>query len=119
MHPTDWSALKSESGEEGVRPSEADVGPELNTAHPLLPCPIQRPLHHSLSPIAAAQFAGLATLTHTPSPMKFLVKVLNRPANERPYLLVPIGYPADGCTVPDIHRKPLDQIMVLDNPSIS
>ncbi len=67
--------------------------------------------------LAAAHFAGLATLTHTPSPMKFLAKVLNRPANERPYLLIPVGYPAQGCTVPDIHRKPLDQIMVVDSPS--
>ncbi len=67
--------------------------------------------------LAAAQFAGLATLTHTPSPMKFLTKVLNRPANERPYLLIPVGHPAEGCTVPDLHRKQLDQIMVVDSPS--
>ncbi len=67
--------------------------------------------------LAAAHFAGLATLTHTPSPMKFLAKVLNRPAHERPYLLIPVGYPAPGCTVPDLQRKPLDQIMVVDSPS--
>lgn len=64
--------------------------------------------------IAAAHHAGLATLTHTPSPMKFLASILNRPDYERPYLLVPMGYPADDCTVPDIHRKALDQIMVVD-----
>ena len=64
--------------------------------------------------LAAAHVAGLVTLTHTPSPMKFLSKVLNRPAPERPFLLIPVGYPAEGTMVPDIHRKPLDQIMVVD-----
>lgn len=63
--------------------------------------------------LAAAQHAGLATLTHTPSPMKFLSEVLGRPAHERPYLLIPIGYPADDCVVPDIRRKPLDEILVV------
>jgi hypothetical protein len=56
----------------------------------------------------------LATLTHTPSPMKFLAKILNRPDHERPYLLIPVGYPAEDCTVPNIHRKSLEQIMVVD-----
>ncbi len=64
--------------------------------------------------LAAAHMAGLVTLTHTPSPMKFLSRVLNRPDHERPYLLIPVGYPAEGCTVPDLHRKPLEQIMVVD-----
>ena len=64
--------------------------------------------------LAAAHVAGLVTLTHTPSPMKFLSRVLNRPAPERPFLLIPVGYPAEGTTVPDIHRKSLDQIMVVD-----
>ncbi len=64
--------------------------------------------------LAAAHVAGLVTLTHTPSPMKFLSRVLNRPAPERPFLLIPVGYPAEGTMVPDIHRKPLDQIMVVD-----
>ena len=63
--------------------------------------------------LAAAQHAGLATLTHTPSPMKFLTEVLGRPAHERPYLLIPVGYPADNCEVPDINRKPLDEILVV------
>ncbi len=62
--------------------------------------------------LAAAHHAGLATLTHTPSPMGFLTEVLGRPAHERPFLLVPMGYPADDCVVPDIQRKPLDEIMV-------
>lgn len=57
--------------------------------------------------LAALHTAGLATLTHTPSPMGFLAEVLGRPRHERPYLLIPVGYPAPGATVPDIHRKPL------------
>ena len=63
--------------------------------------------------LCAAQHAGLATLTHTPSPMNFLNTILGRPATERPYLLIPVGYPADDCTVPAaaIKRKPLDQVM--------
>lgn len=64
--------------------------------------------------LAAAHVAGLVTLTHTPSPMKFLAGVLGRPTNERPFLLIPVGYPAEGTVVPDIHRKPLEQVMVVD-----
>lgn len=62
--------------------------------------------------LAAIHKAGLVSLTHTPSPMNFLTKLLDRPANERPFLLVPVGYPADGAQVPDIQRKKLDEIMV-------
>ncbi len=58
----------------------------------------------------AIQRAGLVSLTHTPSPMNFLQKILNRPDNERPFLLVPIGYPATEVFVPHIHRKPLDEV---------
>jgi len=64
--------------------------------------------------LAAAHHAGLATLTHTPSPMGFLGKILNRPEHERPFLLIPMGYPAEGCVVPDIGRKALSEIMVLN-----
>ena len=64
--------------------------------------------------LAATHVAGLVALTHTPSPMKFLGPILNRPKYERPYLLIPIGYPADDCVVPDLQRKPLEQIMVVD-----
>ena len=64
--------------------------------------------------LAAAHYAGLATLTHTPSPMKFLGEILKRPEYERPYLLIPVGYPAENCHVPNIARKQLDQIMVVD-----
>jgi iodotyrosine deiodinase len=61
--------------------------------------------------LSALNNIGLATLTHTPSPMNFLQKVLKRPSNEKPYLLIPVGYPADDAVVPDIHRKKLDEIM--------
>jgi len=60
----------------------------------------------------AIQKAGLMSLTHTPSPMNFLKDVLKRPDNERPFLLVPIGYPADEIWVPHIHRKPLEDVAV-------
>ncbi len=65
--------------------------------------------------LAAAQLAGLSTLTHTPSPMKFLSDVLGRPANERAFLLIPVGYAADDCQVPKkaLLRKPLDDVMVV------
>jgi nitroreductase len=62
--------------------------------------------------LASLHDAGLATLTHTPSPMGFLREILGRPENERPYVLIPVGYPAAGCTVPDLERKPLDEILV-------
>ena len=60
--------------------------------------------------IAACHRAGLATLTHTPSPMAFLNQLLGRPRNEVPYMLLVVGHPADGCRVPDIERKPLAAI---------
>lgn len=63
--------------------------------------------------IASLHLAGLATLTHTPSPMKFLREILGRPKNEAPFLLLVTGYPAANATVPDIQRKPLDEIMTL------
>jgi nitroreductase len=59
--------------------------------------------------IAALHRAGLATLTHTPSPMKFLNEILGRPKNERPFLLLVVGYPAEGVRVPDISRKGLEE----------
>ncbi len=59
--------------------------------------------------ITALHEAGLATLTHTPSPMKFLNEILGRPRTERPFLLLVVGYPADDCNVPDISRKSLEE----------
>ena len=61
--------------------------------------------------LAALHQAGLATLTHTPNPMGFLSRILGRPKNERPFLLIPVGYPAEGAVVPQISRKPLVEIL--------
>lgn len=60
--------------------------------------------------LTAIHNAGLVALTHTPSPMNFLSKLLNRPANERPVLLVPVGYPTENTYVPQLKRKALDQV---------
>ena len=67
--------------------------------------------------LAAAHHAGLVTLTHTPSPMNFLGKVLGRPEHERAFLLIPVGYPAESCEVPELalQRKPLDEVMVVED----
>ncbi len=83
----------------------------------------ERPVYYSQESVglasgfllAAAHQAGLVTLTHTPSPMGFLCEVLDRPPHERPFLLVPVGYPAEACEVPKhaLARKPLDEVMVI------
>ena len=62
--------------------------------------------------IAALHHAGLATLTHTPSPMGFLNEICGRPENEKAYILLVAGYPADDCRVPVIEKKPLDRVSV-------
>lgn len=70
--------------------------------------------------IMACHLLGLATLTHTPSPMRFLRDVLGRPENEKPILLIPVGYPADECVVPDIPKKPVAEAVQWnrnENPS--
>lgn len=66
--------------------------------------------------LAALHRAGLGTLTHTPSPMRFLGEILGRPTHERPYLLIPVGYPAPDCEVPDLERKPLSEVLVWRGP---
>lgn len=63
--------------------------------------------------LAAIHNAGLVSLTHTPSPMNFLAEILDRPGNEKPFLLLPVGYPSEGCKVPDLARKPLDQVLTV------
>jgi len=63
--------------------------------------------------LTALQTAGLATLTHTPSPMKFLREILGRPKHEQPFVLIPVGYPAAGAQVPDLSKKSLDEIREL------
>ncbi len=60
--------------------------------------------------VAAIHQMGLVTLTHTPSPMGFLRTILQRPTHERPFVLLPVGYPADDCVVPDLRRKSLDEV---------
>jgi iodotyrosine deiodinase len=62
--------------------------------------------------LAAIHHAGLVALTHTPSPMNFLAKILNRPENERPFLLIPVGYPAEKTYVPNLRRKNLSDVIV-------
>ncbi len=61
--------------------------------------------------LSALHIAGLSTLTHTPSPMNFLCEILKRPENERPYLVIPVGYAHAGNQVPDIQRKPLEEVL--------
>ncbi len=62
--------------------------------------------------LAAVHQAGLAALPYTPSPMRFLSEILKRPPNEKPFLLIPVGYPAEDCRVPDLQRKTLDEVAV-------
>lgn len=63
--------------------------------------------------LASLHLAGLATLTHTPSPMKFLSEALNRPENERATMIIAVGYPSEDATVPHISKKSLDEILIL------
>jgi iodotyrosine deiodinase len=63
--------------------------------------------------LTALHASGLATLTHTPSPMGFLARILERPANERPFVLIPVGYPAADATVPVIRKKELAEVMIV------
>jgi len=62
--------------------------------------------------LSAIHHAGLVALTHTPSPMNFLMKILNRPKNEKPFLLIPVGYPIDNPRVPDLQRKSAEEVIV-------
>lgn len=62
--------------------------------------------------LVALHHAGLGTLTHTPSPMGFLERILARPPHERAWLLIPVGYPAHDCTVPDLARKPFEEVVL-------
>ncbi|MGW7417442.1 nitroreductase family protein [Streptomyces sp. NPDC054863] len=62
--------------------------------------------------LSALHLSGLAALVHTPSPMRFLSEVLGRPVNEKAFAVIPVGYPADDCVVPDLVRKSLDQVLI-------
>lgn len=66
--------------------------------------------------LSALHECGIASLTHTPSPMGFLAEILERPAHEKAFLLIPIGYPAEGCQVPDIQRKNWDEMATEHGP---
>lgn len=66
--------------------------------------------------IQALHRAGLATLTHTPAPMTFLREACNRPSHEKPFVLMPVGYPSSDCVVPDIQRKELSEILTVLRP---
>ena len=61
--------------------------------------------------LVAVQNAGLVALTHTPSPMNFISKALNRPENERPFLLIPVGHPSENAEVPDLTRKSIEEVI--------
>ncbi len=67
--------------------------------------------------LAAFHASGLATLTHTPSPMGFLGEILDRPPNERAFVLIPVGYPVEQCVAPDLERKPVETTLVRHNSS--
>ncbi|MCB0619443.1 MAG: nitroreductase family protein [Saprospiraceae bacterium] len=67
--------------------------------------------------LSAIHHAGLVALTHTPSPMNFLQDLLKRPENERPFLLIPVGYPAEDATVPNLQRKKLEDVVVYYDPA--
>lgn len=88
-----------------VQSYEAETGERRQTYYPKESVGIATGLL-----LAALQAAGLATLTHTPSPMAFLNEILERPATEKPFLLLVVGYPAEGAQVPAITRKPLEDI---------
>ena len=68
--------------------------------------------------ITALHMMGLVTLTHTPTPMAFLSRILGRPSSERPFILFPIGYPNDGALVPALERKRLDDVLVMVRPEV-
>lgn len=82
-------------------------GSRLKTYYPAESCGIAAGMF-----LVAAHLAGLATLTHTPSPMNFLREILRRPDNERPFLLIPLGYPANDAVVPDLPRKGVSDILI-------
>lgn len=90
---------------------EEREGARLKSYYPNESCGIAAGLF-----LAACHHVGLATLTHTPSPMNFLRDIVGRPANERPYLLIPIGYPAVDATVPDLPRKALSEVIQWNRP---
>ncbi|WP_171171350.1 nitroreductase family protein [Streptomyces sp. I05A-00742] len=85
-------------GEDGVRRKHYYVDESVGIAVGML--------------LSALHLSGLAALVHTPSPMRFLAEALGRPVNEKAFAVIPVGYPADDCRVPDLVRKSLEQVLV-------
>ena len=121
--PTDWLAALAPLGTDEVKAHLTDA-PWLvvvfRQAHGLAPTG-ERTTHYYTQEsvgiavglfVAAIHHMGLVTLTHTPNPMGFLSDLLQRPANERAYLILPVGHPAPDARVPDIRRKPLEEIAI-------
>lgn len=92
----------------GLLPPEREGSPERHVKHYYVNESVGIAVGFLL---AALHWSGLATLTHTPNPMKFLTEILKRPKNEKPYVLIPVGYPAEGARVPGITKKPLSEVM--------
>jgi iodotyrosine deiodinase len=114
---TDWQKPHIEDAPHLIivfrKPYEVEIDPETNE---------ERKIKHYYSEesvgiavgflLAALHLSGLATLTHTPSPMKFLTEVVGRPSHERAFVLIPVGYPSEDAQVPVITKKSLDEIMI-------
>lgn len=122
--PDDWLAALRRLGTDDVKSHLTDA-PVLVVvfaqAHFLDPATGFTRKHHYVTEsvgiavgllLASLRLAGLATLTHTPSPMRFLSEICRRPPNERPFAVIPVGHPAPDATVPDIDRKSLDDLVV-------
>lgn len=119
--PAEWLAALAPLGTDSRKPF-LEIAPWLIAvfAQPYSPLPDGNRMKHYYATesvgiatgllVAAIHHAGLAALTHTPSPMAFLNRILNRPSLEKPFLLLVVGHPADGAHVPDIQRKPLSAI---------
>lgn len=119
--PAEWLAALAPLGTDSRKPF-LEIAPWLIAvfAQPYSLLPDGRKMKHYYAAesvgiatgllVAAIHRAGLAELTHTPSPMAFLNRILHRPSHEKPFLLLVVGHPAEGAQVPDIHRKPLPAI---------
>jgi len=124
--PPDWRAALAPLGTDAHKPHIEDAPALIAVfAERMPPAGSERRRNYYVSEsvgiatgflIAALHRAGLATLTHTPNPMHFLRDLLGRPKNEYAFVLLPVGYPAPGCRVPDLVRKPLEEVCVWKGP---
>ena len=121
--PPEWLEALAPLGTDEHKPHLTDapwVVVLFRQAYGVTPTGTRRPHYYSEEScgiaaglfIAAVHYMGLVTLTHTPNPMGFLRELLERPANERAMLVMPVGYPAASARIPDLRRKPLDEIAV-------